>query len=200
MGVTGSCVGIITGVPLWCIPYRFRSIFAASRRKQRKDAARLKRRLHKQALAVAKLKQWAMAHRDFLRLDDDGNLIRQCVWCSRAGPIEMFPWKGDDYHSECKVCFNAGRAGVRAKYPFKDASRKATHRAVRRGELVKTPCEECGEPDVQSHHEEYDRTGLKVRWLCRPCHDDVHRALGPREASFREYKRPRRGSRRSRRG
>lgn len=40
--------------------------------------------------------------------------------------------------------------------------------AVRRGDIIKTPCF-CGEKKVQSHHEDYSKP-LEVRWLCKKHH------------------------------
>jgi len=44
----------------------------------------------------------------------------------------------------------------------------------RRGLLVPQPCETCGDPDSQKHHDDYDRP-LAVRWLCRYHHEQFHR-------------------------
>jgi hypothetical protein len=49
----------------------------------------------------------------------------------------------------------------------------------RRGVLVPQPCEYCGDTKVQKHHEDYDKP-LDVKWLCQPCHVNLHqlRKLG----------------------
>jgi hypothetical protein len=44
---------------------------------------------------------------------------------------------------------------------------------LRRGLLVRGPCEDCGGPKAQMHHEDYDKP-LEVRWMCRPCHLKRH--------------------------
>lgn len=43
----------------------------------------------------------------------------------------------------------------------------------RRGKLVPQPCEYCGDTKVQKHHEDYDKP-LDVKWLCKPCHLNLH--------------------------
>ena len=45
----------------------------------------------------------------------------------------------------------------------------ASRRAILRGELIKEPCQECGEIRVEAHHPDYDHP-LLVEWLCRPHH------------------------------
>lgn len=45
--------------------------------------------------------------------------------------------------------------------------------ALRRGDLLKEPCEICGKLKVQSHHDDYSES-LKVRWLCRTHHTELH--------------------------
>jgi hypothetical protein len=37
-------------------------------------------------------------------------------------------------------------------------------------------CEDCGDPDTEAHHPDYDRP-MVVRWLCRKCHKAEHRRL-----------------------
>ena len=51
--------------------------------------------------------------------------------------------------------------------------RRRARNAVRAGRIVKTPCEDCGEPIVEMHHEDYEKP-LEVKWLCKPCHWLLH--------------------------
>lgn len=45
--------------------------------------------------------------------------------------------------------------------------------AVRRGDLVRKPCEVCGVPKTAGHHDDYDKP-LEVRWLCSSHHHEAH--------------------------
>lgn len=54
--------------------------------------------------------------------------------------------------------------------------------ALRKGILVKTPCEICGNPEVDGHHSDYTKPEV-VKWLCKKHHHQEHRRL--REAGLR---------------
>ena len=43
---------------------------------------------------------------------------------------------------------------------------------LKRGKLVRQPCEVCG-ADAEMHHDDYSKP-LDVRWLCREHHLDHH--------------------------
>ncbi len=45
-----------------------------------------------------------------------------------------------------------------------------------RGELIPEPCSRCGgTTNIEMHHEDYDEP-LKIIWLCRVCHRELHQA------------------------
>lgn len=62
----------------------------------------------------------------------------------------------------------------RQKNPDKHKARKEMYNAIRRGDLVRLPCEVCGEPKTQGHHDDYSKP-LQVRWLCETHHKMHHR-------------------------
>ena len=45
---------------------------------------------------------------------------------------------------------------------------------MRRGKLIKTSCQKCGDQNSQMHHPDYDKP-LEVEWLCRLCHLELHK-------------------------
>lgn len=51
--------------------------------------------------------------------------------------------------------------------------RDAVAEAIKKGRLIRLPCEVCGAVNVQAHHPDY-RKPLKVRWLCRKHHGQEH--------------------------
>lgn len=59
---------------------------------------------------------------------------------------------------------------------LKDNARSYANVYLRRGKLVRQPCECCGNSKAQMHHPDYSEP-LKIQWLCRPCHLDLHAAM-----------------------
>lgn len=78
--------------------------------------------------------------------------------------------KGTEAYLEAQRIASARRRELR---PEREAIRLATRRSIERGDLVKQPCEVCGEVKVDAHHDDYSRP-LSVRWLCRPHHVAHH--------------------------
>lgn len=68
---------------------------------------------------------------------------------------------------------NATKSAYHGKHPKKRRAHNLVYNALRRGDLVKGPCECCGELKVVGHHDDYDRP-LDVRWLCERHHKEWH--------------------------
>lgn len=75
----------------------------------------------------------------------------------------------------CKKCENEYQRNYNPTIPYRKRkkSRSKAYDAVRRGILIRKPCEKCGSENSEKHHEDYDMP-LDVQWLCRPCHLDLH--------------------------
>ena len=56
------------------------------------------------------------------------------------------------------------------------AAHNAVTRAIRKGNLVRLPCERCGAEKAFAHHEDYNKK-LDVTWLCQPCHKQRHKEM-----------------------
>ena len=61
----------------------------------------------------------------------------------------------------------------RTNNPLKYKAHRIAENAVRNGKLPKQPCEVCGNPKAQKHHDDYSKP-LEVRWLCVVHHNEHH--------------------------
>lgn len=85
--------------------------------------------------------------------------------CLECG-IEMGPHMGP--LQRCPPC-------QMAREQIAQPARSALSRALREGLLVRLPCEVCGNPKSEGHHDDY-AAPLVVRWLCRLHHRQHHAA------------------------
>lgn len=63
-------------------------------------------------------------------------------------------------------------------YPEKRTAHIAARNAIRDKRLLKQPCEVCGEPKTEAHHDDYSKP-LEVRWLCKKHHMEHHWGAPP---------------------
>lgn len=88
-------------------------------------------------------------------------------------------------HRWCGDCHNGYMREWRKTHPMspeqrkKDAARSYAGVYKRRGKLLQKPCETCGNPESEMHHEDHAKP-LEVTWLCRPCHIALHHSRGER--------------------
>lgn len=80
----------------------------------------------------------------------------------------------------CEIC-RAANAAYHREYRAQDELARWKHQsralasgALRRGRLTQQPCEVCGGPKAQMHHDDYLKP-LEVRWLCRKHHSELHK-------------------------
>ena len=59
------------------------------------------------------------------------------------------------------------------RHPEKVKAKTAVRDAIKRGELTRLPCEVCGNPVSEAHHDDYSKP-IDVRWLCVKHHNDHH--------------------------
>ena len=62
------------------------------------------------------------------------------------------------------------------KNPLKRWAHLATASAIKRGLLVRRPCENCGSGPTDAHHPDH-RLPLQVQFLCRRCHKAEEKRL-----------------------
>lgn len=58
-------------------------------------------------------------------------------------------------------------------YKEKAKVRTVTLAAIKSGKIERKPCEVCGDERSEIHHEDYSDP-MKIRWLCKWHHEDVH--------------------------
>jgi hypothetical protein len=62
------------------------------------------------------------------------------------------------------------------KYPEKKRAVMDVRNAIRRGDMVRLPCEVCGLKRSHGHHDDYSRP-LEVKWFCALHHKVYHMKL-----------------------
>ena len=108
-------------------------------------------------------------------------LVRYEVRCSCCKE-----WKCECFYSPfalkkpfaiCKTCNTARVRAYREKDPeqtrLKRRAVSAVHYALSTGKLKKQPCEVCGDPKSEAHHDDYTQP-LKIRWRCHKHHFLLH--------------------------
>ena len=59
------------------------------------------------------------------------------------------------------------------RYPERVHARNLVDKAVSQGKIKRLPCEVCGNPKTEAHHEDYSKP-FDVHWLCKKHHDEIH--------------------------
>lgn len=72
----------------------------------------------------------------------------------------------------CRIrCCKCSRAWT----AFTVRAQSAVTAAIKRGAIVRQPCEQCGQSPAEAHHDDYSKP-MEVRWLCKPHHKQFHAA------------------------
>lgn len=61
----------------------------------------------------------------------------------------------------------------RAKNPEKARAYRMVNHHIKAGNLTRNPCEVCGDPKTEGHHDDYSKP-LDIRWLCFVHHRQAH--------------------------
>jgi uncharacterized Zn finger protein (UPF0148 family) len=118
---------------------------------------------------------------------NNGNLTWLCSTCGMVLTKETRRyWKGKRYCASCDeratqeyYKIRKERLRISSENAKRNSKRTgpataAVHVAVKKGILVRQPCEVCGATKyIDAHHEDYTKP-LSVRWLCRSHHRQTH--------------------------
>lgn len=74
----------------------------------------------------------------------------------------------------------------RMRHPEMIRAHKRVAYAVKVGKLVRKPCEVCGDPKVQAHHEDYAYP-LDVQWYCQKHHREKDEERRARNAAHQGH-------------
>lgn len=119
----------------------------------------------------------AAAQREYRRIRNAAGKPLHAEWYSRPDVKARIKETRKQWRSKSET--KAMLAEYRREYrkqpseKIKHWARNAVHEAIRSGTLERMPCEVCGEPNTDAHHDRYDRP-LDVRWLCRAHHIEAH--------------------------
>lgn len=107
-----------------------------------------------------------------------GDDAKVCAGCGETKPLNAYYRNRMGLagrQSRCKPCFRL-QLKARSDYRKIQNARNAVRLAIKRGTLERAKrCESCGSTGyTHGHHDDYNYP-LIVRWLCPPCHADVHR-------------------------
>ncbi len=116
--------------------------------------------------------------------------MKSCSCCGTFKPLADYDHSRssrDGHHHRCKTCDRKRDRQRRADgslarayqrwqsfHPQAVATHRAFRAAVKRGEIMRQPCELCGDPRSHGHHDDYSKP-LEVSWLCQLCHIEHHR-------------------------
>jgi hypothetical protein len=115
---------------------------------------------------------------------------KSCSYCHAFKPLEAFDHSRksrDNHHHRCKACdrkrdkqrlANGSHARSIREWTHRNPAAAKAHRllraAIKRGDIKRGPCIECGKPGAHGHHDDYNKP-LDVTWLCHLCHMEHHR-------------------------
>ncbi len=114
----------------------------------------------------------------------DGH-VNKCKSCNKKDVAENYRKNIDYYINYEKERFKRPERKEQIKkyqqkrrdtYRGKNIARNKISSYIRNGKLVRLPCEVCGEKKSEAHHQDY-RSPLKVKWLCRKHHLELHNKI-----------------------
>lgn len=120
---------------------------------------------------------------------NNGNFYETCDYCGNKYHAKKSHHNRSKRHFCSRQCYSKYRAEIMSKeeqnsygtgFPIeerkrrKDARTKLNH-YLRDKHIKRKPCEVCGNPKTEAHHDDYEKP-FEIRWLCFKCHRKLHKA------------------------
>lgn len=111
-----------------------------------------------------------------------GEQTKQCSRCQVLLPLSAFHRRRHyvraGVRAACKQCTarDSTPRPASTQAELKELVRARTRSAVTSGRLVRQACTDCGDPNTEAHHPDYEmpEAHLHVEWLCRLHHAARH--------------------------
>jgi len=118
--------------------------------------------------------------------------MKQCSCCKKNKELNFFykaPKGKFGVRNICKECYSSITKTYKKVHPEKMAAWKKAYNernnkkvkcrnklnySIHIGKIQKNNCELCNDPNVQAHHDDYDKP-FNVRWLCDHHHKEEHK-------------------------
>jgi hypothetical protein len=133
------------------IASRKRTLYKYNRSEKRKAVNRRYRKTHKKQCSLWTMK-WMKENRE---------RVKKTVRARYNTP-------------EGKAIRQASSRRYAEKNRIKRLAKDTVHNAIRAGKLNKMPCAICGIKKAEGHHPDYTKP-LKVIWLCKEHHTEIHK-------------------------
>ncbi len=108
--------------------------------------------------------------------------LGKCKECNKRDVRQNYRLRRDQYRNyykqresteHRKASRKQRQSFRRINRPEKYKAQLITSNAIRSGKLTRQPCEKCGNPRSEAHHDDYSKP-LAVRWLCFKHHREHH--------------------------
>lgn len=120
---------------------------------------------------------------------NDGNFFAICDYCGVEYHTKKSHYKRRKRHFCSRECYSKYRSELLPKeeqnaygtgYPQEERAKRKKARSIlnhylRDNHIDRKPCEVCGNPKTEAHHDDYDKP-LEIRWLCFKCHRAYHKS------------------------
>jgi hypothetical protein len=117
-----------------------------------------------------------------LRKNSKSNVVRRCLGCRKVLPPQRIATCSNRCRcAAMKLIVRRGANHYKWRGGISEQWRKTrakihdlVNHAIRRGDLTRLPCDECGHTiRVNAHHEDYSKP-FDIWWLCVRCHKKLH--------------------------